>query len=167
MEPLSNLEAIERMAIAIVVGALVGFERERLDKPAGLRTYMPGCEGAALFMIGSPLLGGQVRAAGGTGYDPSRVASTVVQGIGFLGGGAIITSGARVRGLTTAAGIWVTAALGLLIGAGFYLVAGVATAVTLVALVALQRVETWFPSTDNDERGREELREEETSTEGG
>ncbi len=144
MDTLSSIEAVERMAIAIVVGALVGFERERLDKPAGLRTYMLVCEGAALFMIGSLLLGEQVRAAGGTGYDPSRVASTVVQGIGFLGGGAIITSGARVRGLTTAAGIWVAAALGVLIGAGFYMIALAATALTLLGLIGLRGLERWL-----------------------
>ena len=144
METLSNIEAIERMAIAIVVGALVGFERERLDKPAGLRTYMLVCEGAALFMIASLLIGEQVRAMGGASYDPSRIASTVVQGIGFLGGGAIITSGGRVRGLTTAAGIWVVAALGILIGAGFYLISFAATALTLVGLVGLSGVDGWL-----------------------
>ena len=140
MDPLSNLEAIERLGIALAVGALLGLERERADKPAGLRTYMLVCEGSALFMICSIMLGNQMLAAGNQ-YDPSRIASTVVQGIGFLAGGVILTAGRRVRGMTTAAGIWVTAALGLLVGAGFYLIAVVATAATLAALVTLHHAE--------------------------
>ena len=162
MEPLSDLEAIERLGIALLVGGLLGLERERADKPAGLRTYMLVCEGSALFMICSIMLGDQMLAADQQ-YDPSRIASTVVQGIGFLAGGVILATGRRIRGLTTAAGIWVTAALGLLVGAGFYLIAGVATAVTLVALVALQQVELRVPSSDKDDHRREVLREEETS----
>ena len=144
MEPLTDLEAIERLAVALVVGAALGLERERADKPAGLRTYMLVCEGSALFMICSLMLGDQLFALGKE-YDPSRIASTVVQGIGFLAGGVILTAGRRVRGLTTAAGIWVTAALGLLVGAGFYVIAGVATAATIVALVALRYAEVHFP----------------------
>lgn len=140
----SNLEAIERIGLAIAAGLLFGLERERLNKPAGLRTYMLVCEGAALFMICSLLLVDEVRAGGGTA-DPTRIASTVVQGIGFLGGGAILTAGRRVRGLTTAAGIWLTAAVGLLIGAGFYAVALGGTAITLVALVLLHWLEHRYP----------------------
>lgn len=144
MTGLSELEAIERMALALLVGVLFGIERERLGRPAGLRTYMLVCEGAALFMVASILLGDQVRASGATVYDPSRIASTVVQGVGFLGAGAIIVAGGRVRGLTTAAGIWVTAALGILIGAGFFTVALIGTAITLAALVILREVEVWL-----------------------
>ena len=141
MGPLSEIEAIERMGLALLVGVLFGIERERLGRPAGLRTYMLVCEGAALFMIASLMLGDQVRAAGVTTYDPSRIASTVVQGVGFLGGGAILVSGGRVRGMTTAAGIWVTAALGIMVGAGFYVLALGGTVITLAALVILREIE--------------------------
>ena len=149
MEALSTIEAVRRLGAALLAGALLGYERERADKPAGLRTYMLVCEGAALFMICSLMLGDQ-RVAAGTSYDPSRIASTVVQGIGFLAGGVILTSGRRVRGLTTAAGIWVTAAIGLLAGAGFYAITAIATATTLVALVALRAVEVRLHRSDGE-----------------
>jgi putative Mg2+ transporter-C (MgtC) family protein len=134
---LTEQEAIIRMAVALGLGAALGFERERMAKPAGLRTYALVCLGAAMFMIGSILLGDEVREEGGTGYDPSRIGSTIVQGIGFLAAGVIFTSKGRIQGLTTAAGIWVTAAIGLLVGSGFYLVAIVGGAMTIGTLVIL------------------------------
>lgn len=143
MESLSNLEAIQRLALAMVVGALLGIERERLDRPAGLRTYMLVVEGACLFMICAILLAEQVAIAGGVS-DPGRIASTVVQGIGFIAAGVILTTGKQVIGLTTAAGLWVATALGLLIGAGFYVVAVIATVATIVALVTLRKLELRF-----------------------
>lgn len=141
MDPLSNGEAIARIGLALLAGAAIGFEREQRDKPAGLRTYALVCEGAALFMIASIMLGDQARAAGQNTYDPSRIGSTIVQGIGFLAGGVILTSGGRIHGLTTAAGIWVTASVGLLIGVGFYLIAFAGTFATLLVLVVLRSVE--------------------------
>jgi putative Mg2+ transporter-C (MgtC) family protein len=144
METLSELEAIERIVVALIAGAVLGFERERRDKPAGLRTYALVCEGAALFMIGSILLGEVVAEAGGANYDPSRIGSTIVQGIGFLAGGVILASGRKIQNLTTAAGIWVTAAVGLLIGSGFYVVALSGTVATLVVLTGLGWVEKRF-----------------------
>jgi putative Mg2+ transporter-C (MgtC) family protein len=143
MESLSDLEAIERLALAMAAGALLGIERERLDRPAGLRTYMLVTEGACLFMICAILLAEQVARAGQIS-DPGRIASTVVQGIGFIAAGVILTTGKQVIGLTTAAGLWVATALGLLIGAGFYVVAVVATVATIVALVALRQIELRF-----------------------
>jgi len=143
MESLSNVEAFQRLALAMVVGAVLGIERERLDRPAGLRTYMLVVEGACLFMICAILLAEQVVRAGGVS-DPGRIASTVVQGIGFIAAGVILTTGKEVVGLTTAAGIWVATALGLLIGAGFYVVAIVAALVTVVALVVLRGIELRF-----------------------
>lgn len=144
MEGLSDYEALGRMAIAMGVGAVLGLERELVRKSAGIRTLMLVCEGAALFMICSVLLAEQVVRAGGVS-DPSRIASTVVQGIGFLAGGLIFTAGNRVRGLTTAAEIWVAAALGLLIGAGFLVVALGAAAATLIAVVALRALQGLLP----------------------
>ena len=143
METLSDLEAIERLALAMVVGALLGVERERLDRPAGLRTYMLVVEGACLFMICAILLADQIARAGNVS-DPGRIASTVVQGIGFIAAGVILTTGREVIGLTTAAGLWVATALGLLIGAGFYVVAVVAAVATIVALIVLRGVELRF-----------------------
>lgn len=140
METLSNLEIFERIAVSLIAGIIIGLEREWNDKPAGIRTYALVCEGSALFMIVSLLLGEQVVAAGRS-YDPSRIASTVVQGVGFLAGGVIFTRGARVKGLTTAAAIWVTAALGLLIGAGFYTVAMMGVGAAIFMLVPMHWVE--------------------------
>jgi putative Mg2+ transporter-C (MgtC) family protein len=155
MEPLSDLEAIQRLALAMVVGAVLGIERERLDRPAGLRTYMLVVEGACLFMMCAILLAEQINRAGGVS-DPGRIASTVVQGIGFIAAGVILTTGKEVVGLTTAAGLWVATALGLLIGAGFYLIAIVAAVATLVALVALGHIAHRFLNSKSD-RGRESL----------
>jgi putative Mg2+ transporter-C (MgtC) family protein len=156
MESLSDLEAIERLALAMVAGALLGIERERLDRPAGLRTYMLVTEGACLFMICAILLSEQVARTGAVS-DPGRIASTVVQGIGFIAAGVILTTGKQVIGLTTAAGLWVATALGLLIGAGFYVVAVVATVATIVALVTLRRIELRFLSSKSG--GREDTSE--------
>jgi putative Mg2+ transporter-C (MgtC) family protein len=153
MESLSDIEAIQRLALAMVVGAVLGVERERLDRPAGLRTYMLVVEGACLFMICAILLAEQIIRAGGVS-DPGRIASTVVQGIGFIAAGVILTTGKEVIGLTTAAGLWVATALGLLIGAGFYFVAIVAAVATVVALVALRGVELHFFNSKSD-RGRD------------
>ena len=153
MESLSDIEAIQRLALAMVVGAVLGVERERLDRPAGLRTYMLVVEGACLFMICAILLAEQIIQAGGVS-DPGRIASTVVQGIGFIAAGVILTTGKEVIGLTTAAGLWVATALGLLIGAGFYFVAIVAAVATVIALVALRGVELRFLSSKSN-RGRD------------
>jgi putative Mg2+ transporter-C (MgtC) family protein len=143
MESLSDVEAIQRLALAMVVGAVLGVERERLDRPAGLRTYMLVTEGACLFMICAIMLADQIARAGGVS-DPGRIASTVVQGIGFIAAGVILTTGREVVGLTTAAGLWVATALGLMIGAGFFVIAVVAAAATVVALVVLRHVELEF-----------------------
>lgn len=124
----------------MVVGVLLGLERERLEKPAGMRTYMLVVQGAALFMICAILLSDQLETAGRLS-DPGRIASTVVQGIGFIAAGVILTTNREVIGLTTAAGIWVATAIGLLIGAGFYSIAIPATVATLIALVLLEQVE--------------------------
>lgn len=133
---MTEWEALLRIGLALLAGAVLGFERELSDKPAGLRTYALVCQGAALFMVLGLLLTYEDFGKPTT-VDPSRIASTVVQGIGFLAAGVIFTIGARVQGLTTAAGIWVAAAVGLLIGAGFYITAFGAVIITIVALRAL------------------------------
>jgi putative Mg2+ transporter-C (MgtC) family protein len=144
----SESEALVRIVIAAGLGAALGIQREISDKPAGLRTHMLVAEGAALFRVGSILLTQNSSTA-----DPTRVASTIVSGIGFLGGGAIIQTRDRVRGITTAAGIWVAAAIGLLAGAGFYIVAIGGTVIALVTLALLSPPEYWF-----DQRRRQHAR---------
>jgi putative Mg2+ transporter-C (MgtC) family protein len=129
-------DALGRVGLALLAGALLGFEREIHDKPAGLRTYALVSQGAALFMV----LGVMLSRAGygeSVTVDPSRLASTVVQGIGFLAGGVIFTIGHKVNGLTTAAGIWVAAAVGLLIGGGFYILGFGAVVMAIIALRGL------------------------------
>jgi putative Mg2+ transporter-C (MgtC) family protein len=145
MIELTQTDAAIRIVIALFLGAAVGLEREWKNKSAGLRTYALVCEGAALFMIGSIMLYNQVRESGGTTGDPNRVASTVVQGIGFLAGGVIFTARGHVRGLTTAAGVWVTAAIGVLVGMGFFVVAAFGAVATLIVLALFRYIEHWLP----------------------
>lgn len=120
-----------RLALAAVAGMVIGIERELRDQVAGLRTHMLVAVGACLFTI--------VGAYGfGDDSDPARVAAQVVTGIGFLGAGAIIREGVTVRGLTTAASLWVVAAAGTAVGLGLYWATGVATLITLISLWALR-----------------------------
>jgi len=116
-----------RLLVAVVVGALVGYERERAGKPAGVRTHGMVCLGAALFAVVS------IYGFDGIG-DPARIAAQVVSGIGFLGAGAILHQRGSVHGLTTAASLWVTAAIGLAIGAGMVLMS-LATALLVFLLL--------------------------------
>jgi putative Mg2+ transporter-C (MgtC) family protein len=149
---MTEWEALGRVGLALIAGALLGFEREVSDKPAGIRTYALVSQGAALFMVLGILLSNQ-EFGGETSVDPSRIASTVVQGIGFLAGGVIFTIGARVKGLTTAAGVWVAAAVGLLVGSGFYILGFGAVAMALVALRSLSVFEFRLPNRNHGEPG--------------
>jgi putative Mg2+ transporter-C (MgtC) family protein len=128
-----------RLALAAGLGAAIGLERELRQKPAGLRTNILIALGAALFTIVSIELG---REYGGS--TPDRIAAQIVTGIGFLGGGAILRSGMNIRGMTTAATIWVNAAIGMAAGAGAYAIATVATIITLVVLALLPPIESYF-----------------------
>ena len=122
-----ELEMVLRLLLATALGAVIGFQRERAGKPAGIRTYSLICIGSALFTIASAL--------GFLGADPSRIAAGIVVGIGFLGAGAIIRrEEGMIGGLTTAATIWVVAGIGLTAGAGMYVIAPVATAIVLIVL---------------------------------
>ncbi len=127
---------IERLLVAAFLGGLVGVEREMHEKPAGLRTHVLVCMGAALFTLISLSFTG-VSAAGNA--DVSRVAAGVVTGIGFIAAGNIFREKDRMRGLTTAADLWVLAAIGLSVGIGYYLLAFIATAVILAILVVGKR----------------------------
>lgn len=134
-----------RLGVAVLCGVALGLERERKDKAAGLRTVTLITIGATLFMIVSDLIPVVTKGPESiTRVDSSRVASQVVAGIGFLGAGAIIQSRGGVRGLTTAAVIWVAAGIGLCIGLGFPLLGGATTVVVLGLLVALDPVRRWL-----------------------
>jgi putative Mg2+ transporter-C (MgtC) family protein len=133
-------ESLLRLALAAVLGGLIGVERELREREAGLRTHLLVALGSALFTIVGAygfhdfLESGEsvVRA------DPTRIAAQIVTGIGFLGAGAIIRQGFSVRGLTTAATLWVVAAVGLAAGAGYYSAAVITTALVLIALYPLR-----------------------------
>lgn len=127
-------EAIIRVLTTMVLSGLIGAEREAHERPAGLRTHVLVGVGACLFM----LLSLSMTELGG---DPGRIAAQVVTGIGFIGAGTIWLRGDVIRGLTTAASIWATAAVGMLVGAGWYSLAIVAALSVFVALTVLRRLE--------------------------
>ncbi|HSO02524.1 MAG TPA: MgtC/SapB family protein, partial [Gaiellaceae bacterium] len=135
-------EGLLRLVLAAVLAGAIGIERELREQEAGLRTHMLVCVGATMFMLVGVYgwsdyeLGNDI----GVVVDPARVASYVVAGIGFLGAGAIIRHGINVRGLTTAASLWVVAAIGVAVGAGMYGLAVATTALVLLALWPLAQV---------------------------
>lgn len=133
-----------RLMLASLLGALIGLEREIHGRTAGFRTHLLVSLGSALFMVVSINFYrefGNFSGAIPVGVDPGRVAAQVVTGIGFLGAGAIIRDKASVRGLTTAACLWIAAAIGLSCGAGLYLLPLLVTFIALVSLVALKKIE--------------------------
>ena len=129
-------DAALRLVAAAALSGVIGFEREVAQKAAGLRTHMLVGLGAGLFTL--------VGVTGFVGSDPARVAAQVVAGVGFLGAGAIFRHGVTVRGLTTAAGLWTSAAVGMAAGLGEYAVAVVATGVALVVLYVVGVVQWLF-----------------------
>ena len=133
-----TLEIIYRITLATVLGMIIGLERERRKKPAGLRTYTLVALGATLFTVLSTI---GLNGISGLSFDPSRIASQVVVGIGFIGGGLIFLKGDHMEGLTTAAGLWTTAAIGMAVGFGFYTAAVYATFLTVFVLLALRFLE--------------------------
>jgi putative Mg2+ transporter-C (MgtC) family protein len=131
-------DTILRLATAAVLGAVLGIERELRGKAAGLRTNMLIALGSALFTLMSLEM---ARAAGG---DATRIASQIAPGIGFLGAGAIIQGRGSVHGMTTAATIWVNAAIGMAAGSGSYGIAALATVIALAVLAALDPIDTYL-----------------------
>lgn len=129
-------EDVIKLLIAILIGGLIGAEREFRDKAAGFRTLILICVGSTLFTIFSFRLSG----AG----DPARMAANIVTGIGFLGAGVILRDGGRITGLTTAATIWLVAALGVGIGGGFFELTLVATVLIVIVLLVFPRLESWI-----------------------
>ncbi len=133
-----------RLGLALVLGAALGLERTLAGKTAGMRTYTLVSLGSALFVLVSQLVVEQYLAEGLRTFDPLRVASQVVVGVGFLGAGLIIFQGNKLRGLTTAAGLWVAAGLGMAVGFGLYGVALLVTALTLATFTLLWQVENYL-----------------------
>jgi len=137
---ISWLEVALRLVLAAALGGAVGLERELREREAGLRTHLLVSVGAAVFTVVSAygFADFDYSARGGITLDPTRIAAQVVTGIGFLGAGAIIRQGLSVRGLTTAATLWVVAAIGMASGAGYYSVAVIGTAIVLFSLYPLR-----------------------------
>ncbi|WP_028202184.1 MgtC/SapB family protein [Paraburkholderia nodosa] len=143
---IGNLEILSRLLIAALLGSVIGFERERLNWAAGLRTHMLVCVGAALMMLVSAFGFADVLGEKNVVLDPSRVAAQVVSGIGFLGAGSILLRGEVVRGLTTAASLWSVAGVGLAVGGGMYTAAIGATVIMLLILAGVKPLERRFIS---------------------
>jgi putative Mg2+ transporter-C (MgtC) family protein len=143
---ISETQIILRVLLGAALGAVIGFERERDNQPAGLRTHMILVIGATLAMVLSVNLG-YLFARPGTPADPARLAAQVISGIGFLGAGAILRYGFNVKGLTTATSLWTMAIVGLAVGAGYYLIGVVTTALMLLVLGLLNVIENRFVRT--------------------
>ncbi len=138
-------EIILRLLLGAVIGGVIGFERESHGRAAGLRTQLIVCVAAVLIMIISQNYHFYLRHIDPSlRIDPARIAAGALMGIGFLGAGVIIKSGAAIRGLTTAASIWIVSVIGLAIGGGFYIEAIVTFLITIIALVSLRRVEKYI-----------------------
>lgn len=156
MPELSLAELVLRVALAAVLGGAIGAERELRERGAGLRTHMLVSVGSALFTLVSAYGFSDFRFSSPSGvvFDPTRIAAQIVTGIGFLGAGAIIRQGISVRGLTTAATLWIVAAIGLATGAGYYSAAIVTTAAVLFARGPLRVFSRRFLRRLRHEHGR-------------
>lgn len=145
---ISNFEIAVRLILALVLGGLIGLERESMGRPAGFRTHILVSVGSSLIMIMSAYAFAESLPPGS--YDPGRIAAQVVSGIGFLGAGTIMREGANVRGLTTAASLWTVAGIGLTVGSGFYFAAVLATFLVVLTLVVLNQLEWNYLSTKHE-----------------
>ncbi len=141
---ITSPEIALRLVLAVFLGGLVGFERERHNRPAGFRTHILVCVGSALVMLVSAYGFSGELAFLGDGVDPSRIAAGVVTGVGFLGAGTILRHGNTITGLTTAASLWVVSGIGLAVGIGFYLGAVLTTMMVMVSLILLRSMEAAF-----------------------
>ncbi|MEN9447908.1 MAG: hypothetical protein RJA25_1198 [Bacteroidota bacterium] len=142
---LSSGEILIRLTLASLFGALIGLERERKHWSAGLRTHMMVCVGSCLIMIVSAFGFSDILGKEHVVLDPSRIAAQVVSGIGFIGAGTILfLKQGTIRGLTTAAGLWTVAAIGLATGSGLYFAAGATTTIALIILWGLQPLEQLY-----------------------
>jgi putative Mg2+ transporter-C (MgtC) family protein len=133
------IEVILKLVLAVALGGLIGMERETSQKPAGFRTNILICVGSAMMMIFALLLfGGE----GGSFNETARIAAAVITGVGFIGAGTILQARGSVMGLTSAATIWAVAGLGLVVGAGYYLIAIIFSAIVILTLLFFRRIES-------------------------
>ncbi|NWK68792.1 MgtC/SapB family protein [Bacillus paramycoides] len=135
-----DIDFIIRIGVAGLLGAMIGIEREIRSKEAGLKTHFLVAVGSALIMVVSKYAFSDIMFEDHMSFDPSRIAAQVVSGVGFLGAGTIIIQKQAVKGLTTAAGLWATAGIGLAIGAGMYVVGIGATILVLIGLEIVSRI---------------------------
>lgn len=131
-----NSEMIIRLVVAVGLGLIIGAERIYVHKEAGMKTHALVAMGSALFIIISELISIKYMNIGG--FDPTRIASQVIVGIGFLGAGSIMLQGSRLKGLTTAGGLWVTAGIGMAAGFGFYALSAISTVLILFVFVVVK-----------------------------
>jgi putative Mg2+ transporter-C (MgtC) family protein len=134
----------ERMLLAVLAGGLIGLERSFHGRAAGFRTHTLVCVASTMLILVSEMYVAGLRE--GVTSDPLRTIQGIVTGIGFLGAGVILKEGANIRGLTTAASIWMTAAIGIVIGGGHHTLAFLAAAITIVALIGFRWIEHVFPT---------------------
>lgn len=165
MDELSQWEGLMRVALAAILGGVIGIERELREKSAGLRTNMLVSMGAALFTVSSIQFAEfYVNWSGSIRFDPSRIVSNIVTGIGFLGGAIVFRTEHKVSGVTTAASIWAVTAVGIAAGGGRYVTAIGATGLIVLVLLAVGLVEhvtglkrgPVLPGIDEDHEGHED-----------
>ena len=154
-----EMTMVLRLIVAAILGGIVGMERGSGDRPAGFRTHILVCVGSALFMLVSIYGFDDIAPVTttleddiGTRRDTARIAAQVVSGIGFLGAGTILHEGLTIKGLTTAASLWIVSAIGLAVGSGMYLLSTVATMLTMLTLVTFRTWEKRFAGTRSDRR---------------
>ena len=133
-------QIVVRLLAAMLLGAVIGTEREYTHRPAGMRTHMLVALGACAVMITGQMIFCQYYPLGAT-PDPARLAAQVIAGVGFLGAGTILRDGTSIKGLTTAASVWAVACLGVAVGAGLYIIAVVGVVLMMVTLVLFERVQ--------------------------
>jgi putative Mg2+ transporter-C (MgtC) family protein len=136
-----------RLLLAGILGGVIGYERESIDRPAGFRTHILVCVGAALVMVTSEYIFHKYK--GTVNIDPARLGAQVISGIGFLGAGTIIREGFNVKGLTTAASLWAVSCVGIAAGIGFYEGAVAATILIYLTLLVLKKLEDHFSKKHN------------------
>jgi len=138
----NDLIIFGQLLLSLFLGALIGLERQIAKKPAGFRTYALVCLGATMFTIISETMALKYKGMGdGLSFDPSRLASQIIVGIGFIGAGVIIFHRSKIYGITTAASLWVTAAIGMAVGFKLYSLATIATCLVLIVLIVFHFIE--------------------------
>jgi putative Mg2+ transporter-C (MgtC) family protein len=151
---MENGAVILKLIVAVVLGIIIGAERLLVHKEAGMKTHALVAMGAAVFMIISEAINAQYATVGG--FDPSRIASQIIVGIGFLGAGSIMLQGSRLRGLTTAGGLWVTAGIGMAAGFGLFSLAVISTVLVLFIFIVVSIFEKPIQKISDENLSKEE-----------